>query len=1853
MKTRILLTTLLLSCLTAFLLSTSCRKKKVEIDPAFGQYISAFTSGVISKTSAIRIELTQDVSGVELNAEIEKKLFDFSPSIKGKAYWISANAIEFRPDEELKPGKNYTAEFKLGKVLEVPDHFKVFTFDFQVIEPAFKLTLLPYTPYADDNLEWNYVEGTIETSDVASAADVSAMLSAQQNNNPLTITWGATEGNTLFRFTIDSIQRVEASGKVEVRVEGDKIGADQLADEEIKIPSLSSFEVLDVSANQTAEPYLVASFSDPLLLSQDLTGLITLGETECSFAIDRNKVTIYPSSRLTGTIDVTLNEGIRNAAGKPLGKTSLFQVVIEEQKPAVRLVHKGTILPETDGLQIPFQTVNLRAVDIRIIKIFENNVLQFMQTNELDGQNELKRVGRPITRKTIRLDDDKSLNLHKWNTFRLKLDELIEQEPGAIYRIEFNFKRSYSLYPCGDSPTSGLATLSDEENQPEDLSSWDNPSSYYYYDDEYYDDEYQWNERDNPCSASYFYNRKVACNVLASNLGILVKGTPSNNYQVVVTNLLTTEPEKNVEVELFNFQRQSLGKVTTDNNGMATLQTKSKPFIAVAVKDKQRGYLKLDDGSSLSLSRFDVGGKQLSKGLKGYIYGERGVWRPGDTVFLTFVLQDKAKTLPADHPVVMELYNPQGQFVRKMVQKQTEHQFYPFRFTTEASAPTGNWQCYVKVGGAVFSKSLRIETIKPNRLKVNLELPATLIDASSQSVSGTLHSQWLHGAPARELKADVNLKLVPGTTHFTGYDNYVFEAPYTSFEPVEQEIFNGRLNDQGDVNITATLPVVKNAPGMLRANLVSKVYEPGGDASVQVQNIPYSPYPAYVGINFQKNERESAWFATDTAHRFEVVTLNAQGKPVNRNDLDFKVYKLDWRWWWDEGSDDLSVYVDQIGKRAVSSQTLRTVNGKTSVKFRVNYPEWGRYLVYVKDRIGGHVSGKIIYVDWPMWRGRSQKSDPSGLTMLSFSTDKKIYKPGEEAVVMLPKNTGGRALVSIENGSRIITSWWETLKEGSDARITFKITPDMTPNCYVHVTLIQPHKQVSNDLPLRMYGVVPIEVQDPGTVLSPRIKLPEVLRPAQPFTVEVSETSGQAMTYTLALVDEGLLDLTSFKTPNPRDEFFAREALGIKTWDLFDWVIGSFSGQMGPLFSIGGDGELQAGSKNQANRFKPVVKYLGPFTLSKNKTDKHHILLPMYVGSVRVMLVAGNGHAYGSTEKAVPVRNPLMVLSTLPRVAGPGEELVLPVNVFALEKKVKNVTVKIKTGGLLAIEGTSVQQATFRSTGDKTVFFRLKAQPRTGIEKVSISASGNGEQATDEIEIEVRNPNPPLTTYKEMVVEAGKSGTLEFEGLGSSPDDWNSLELSGIPPVDLSRSLDYLIGYPHGCAEQTISKAFPQLFLDEFMDLTKAHKEEINTFVTEAIKKLYGLQLADGSFTYWPGMGDASEWVTSYAGQFLVEARAKGYSVNEQTIDKWKRYQKRAAQNWTEQTRLNSPYRYYMSDLQQAYRLYTLALADAAEISAMNRLKELKTLSVQARWRLAAAYALAGKKEAARQLTAGASTQLSVYTAFNATFGSMERDEAMILETLLLTDQLPQAQTVARKVSQSLSGNNAYSTQSTAHALLAMARFARLGGKTGIDARYTVAGKSVQVKSGLPVYQVYLNKALHSGQVLINNQSKGILFTRLVTRTRPLHDASPASANNLKLDVAFTNSNGSPIDVSRLKQGNELSVTVTVTNPSAANDITDMALTQIMPSGWEIANERMLDQSDSPLVSRSNYTYRDYRDDRVLTYFNLKAGESKTFTLQLQAAYAGRFYLPAVMCEAMYDASTFARTTGQWVEVEP
>ncbi|MCF8331529.1 MAG: hypothetical protein K9H84_03670 [Bacteroidales bacterium] len=1821
------------------------KQKLLTVAPEFRKYVSAFTSGIIHKDDNIRIKLRVNYadSGM-IGKPVERSLFEISPEVKGKGYWINSSTFEFRPNKNLESGRLYNAKFFLSKLIDIPKEFKTLEFSFKTMQQSLELSIQQIKTLPGKQKKWQKLEGQLRLADIEDIKNIKNVVTANHKGSSKDITWTKTKTPRLYNFVIDSIPRLIEKSHLTIKWNGKPISSPQKGKKIIEITRLGTYKLRTIRTYNEPEQCILLEFSDPIDTKQDLNGLINIPGVKLHTVVDRNIIKAYPQVQLSGKKKIYISNGIKNHLGKTLSEPTEYEINFRSLKPEIRLKGKGVILPGSEKLLFSFEAVNLRAVDLTVYRIYENNILQFLQENDLNENSNLSRVSKIIYQGVVPLNSAEQpvINYSQWNDYSIDLKKFIQPAKGAIYRDKLNIRKEFSTYPCDGQEQTNMISLLDNEQKNTKKPEYDDWAYQRMYDDYgNYPSDYSWRERDNPCHNSYYYRKTYAKNILASDIGMMVKRGNDDKTIVFATDLISAQPLSGITIKAYDYQQQLIRVIQTNSEGKAEFSGK-KPFVIVAENNDERGYLKLNDGLSNSLSKFDISGSGLKEGLNGFIYGERDVWRPGDTLFISFMLEDKLNKLPEDVPVVCEFYTPHEQLYQRLVNNKAVNNIYTYKLKTNPEDQTGMWRIKINIGHAEFTKYVRIETIKPNRLDIQLNFSEEKIKQWDLQ-PGKLHVQWLHGGKASRLKAVSEVTLNPLKADFKNYKQFTFQDPSRSFSAEKYTVYEGITDKNGKAVIIPDFHLQSSSPGILNARFETRVFEKSGNPNVSIDNFTYYPYRSYAGINIPGGQNWFEPLETGKNNTIELCNVDADGKDILSNELKITVYKLSHSWWYDYSGNRLKRLLNDRSSEPYTSGTVKVRNGKATFNFRVNKPDYGRYFIRVTDLTSAHSSGRLVYFSGSNWWQKDKNKDFASL--LIFNSDKEQYQSGQQVELRIPSSESSKILISLENGMEVLKTEWI---EGSEDKTIyrFEATKDMAPTVYAHVTLLQPHAQTENDLPIRLYGVIPIQVEEKATHLYPQIKCSESFKPESKARITISEKNGKPMAYTLAIVDEGLLNLTNFKTPDPWKYFYQRKALGVKTWDIYDYVIGAFDGDLNRILSVGGDSYAQIDTEEkETNRFKPVVRFLGPFKSGANEHTTHTIDIPQYIGKVRIMAVAKHNEAYGHAKKNVEVKSPVMAYATLPRVLSPGEDVILPVNIFAMEDQINNISVNVKASDIFKIEDSRVKTVNFEQRGDKLINFKLKVKDAIGNGTVEVNARSGNHSATYTINIQVKNPNPLISNTTAKVIEGNKKEDLDYKPLGMKGTNKAILEISGIPPLDLSRRMEYLIRYPYGCIEQTTSSAFPQLFLDQFMELTNREQQDISRNIKATVHSIKRMQLSNGAFSYWPGSSSASLWGTSYAGHFLLEAREKGYNIPGDVIQKWYNYQLSKANRWT-MLHAESP----RSDLIQAYRLYTLAIYGEPAIGAMNRLKASGNLKAAASWMLAATYAKAGMKNTAKQVLVNAPEKIKPYHEYSYTFGSHIRDYSIIIEALILTGQSGKAFTYIREISKKLSSDQWLSTQTIAFSLVAISSYIEHN-KIGKQLNYevTINGKTSRFKQKKPFSQQEL-KAGKEQRVSIHNLSGGNLYVRLIRMGQPLENPIQSDNKNLFMDIQYQDMEGKPIDPVSLEQGTDFVAEVKIKHPGNIDNYKELALEQVFPSGWEITGMR-LNNGSIPRSNTGTYKYRDIRDDRVFTFFDLTRYETKTFRIMLNASYLGRFYHPVNQCKTMYSDDIYSYKSGYWVKV--
>ena len=1804
-------------------------------------------------TAPIKIHFSHQVAKPEALEQALSGIVDIQPDIDAEVIFSATDEISILPRQVLKPGQVLNITLKPLSLEGVSNQLAPYTFQTQVLIQDYELHLSGLAPGAKP--KHMRLEGSIRTADTAAIKLVEDSLQVKHLGKSLAIEWQQDNNGRVHRFKIDNIPRRAETSEIELAYSAEKLGVEKFGKQTIPVPALNEFQVTGAQTAQSRRQYIQVDFSETLDRQQNLDGLIQINGKAASAQIDGATLRVYPQAKLSGPATLTIENTLRSSRNQPLPAAFTKELIFIHELPGVRFARGGSIIPPGEAITVPIEAVNVNSLWVTAFEVYENNLPEYLKNYSLLSNTSDNSTGRYLWRKKIHLP---TVPFDSWQRFDLDLKELLQKHPGSMLNLEISIDKSNLAISCeDDSPSLRQKKLESYEgpNMQELVQrpAWFN--RYYSKANGYM--TYQ--ERRNPCHPDYFTsyyakNIKQQRNFLMSDIGLIVKKGNALDTHVVVNSIAKGSPLSQVELSLFNYQHQLVARAVSDKQGMAVLEPSGPGFYLIAQHHNDKNYLRFPRNEALPTSQFDTRGKHIAKGLKGFIYGERDVWRPGDTIYLSFILEDELHQLPANHPISLDFFDPKGNKFSTLTRTEAVGNIYTFTLNTKEDSPTGNWRAVVRVGGEYFDKIIKVETITPNRLKIDLS-PAQQ-PLKKQGGNTTLFAQWLHGATAKNLAAKTEIKLRPKTTAFPGYSQYIFDDPASAFKQYQQQVFDGKLNGQGKAQFKLDFSAVQNAPGKLNATFITRVFEQSGNFSTSIRNEEMLPYEQWVGLNIPEGKGYRGAINRDQDHPVQLVSIDSNGQALAGRELQLNVYQIGWRWWWDQSEEDLSNYWRSSGNYGVEQATLISdAQGIARWQLDKNKYDWGRHLIRVCDTQSGHCTGKEVYLGWS-W---SNQVNPDSATQLMLATDKESYQPGDIARITIPELAEGKILYSLENGSRVIQQQWLELAPGAKY-FELPITEAMAPNVYLNAMLILPQQGKQSDSPIRLYGITPLVVDNPKQSLSPKLTTPTTVRPQSQFEVSISENNNKKMHYTLAMVDEGLLGITGYTTPNPKDTFNQREALGVLTWDMYDGVVGAYGASLERLLHIGGGDKARDQQKGKDRRFPPVVKFLGAFTLKAGATNTHQIQLPQYMGAVRLMLVASGSGAYGKAESTVQVKQPLNLLATLPRVLGPKEKVSLPVNVFVSEDHIKQVKVKVSASDLFKVTKAE-HHFTFNEPSDQIASLELEVLNKIGKGEVRVVATAGEETAEQTIFIESRAPNPPSTITETKTLSPGESWSPSLAPHGMEGTNQSAVTISSFPPMNLEKRLDYLIRYPHGCVEQTTSAVFPQLFLSKVKELNTAQSDDIEQNIDVAINKLRNFQHGNGGFSYWPGTAYINRWASIYATHFLVEAKALGYAIPNNLLDKALGYLRTPADNDKQDQR------YAVN----AYRLLVLAKAEAPDVSAMNRLREALMQNKHnnanyqvARWQLAMAYQAMGLSDIAKELLEAHSNAIVSYDFLPYTYGSELRDTAILLSTYHALGFSDLSWQTTKQIAGMLSRDTWYSTHSLSWAFLALSEYANQA-VSAQGNQFSIRDNAQNPWQSLQSIKTFYQQSI-TPQVLqqhtwaVRNDGDKPLHIEVTNRGIPLPGEEPASNTGLKLDMAFYNTAGEQIDVGALPQGQDFYADITVSglNKKAAWKLEDLALMLRVPSGWQIRNERLEGDTLPPGLD-----YQDIRDDALVSYFSLwknhrwyyryrdNKHDSQQIRVKLNASFAGKFYLPAWRAHSMYQGNISAQVPGRWVEV--
>ena len=1620
-------------------------------------------------------------------------------------------------------------------------------------------------------------------------------------------------GERKYNFHLSNMKRAASDSRVEMILDGKPLNSKSKVVRYLDICAKNVFKAVDYVVDKEHSS-VTLYFSEPLM-QRNIDGFISVKPKKMGFRtemVDNKLVIHFDKSNVydyeTQNVELTIGSGIKDKAGNSLRQEQTFSFDLTDVQPKTRWTKNGVLVPEVGDPTIYFDAICLNSVVLRIVKVYDDNLLSFYQDNDLDDVGSIREAGRLVKKVTLTLNNPTP---YQWKTFPINLSDYVEVKAGDMYQLILDFGPADYAFATEESK---MLSLEDEGMEAD---YWDgNAYSFKKHD---YDGDW-----DDPLSLSYYNWVETKKNVIVTDLAMTAKMGADDAVDVFVFQISDAKPVAGAEVIAYNYQRQLISSGKTDGKGHVQLTCKNRPaFVLAKNRTGGQSIIKTNNGNSLSYSKFDVGGEPVEKGVAAFAYSNRGVWRPGDELQLNLILAEMGSKLPADYPIVMEIRDANNRMYARQSNNTPVGGIYTYTVPTSPNDETGLWKAVFKVGNSVVEKYLRVETVKPNRLEIKFNTPE-VISLSGNSTS-RLNAKWLNGLIASGLKAEIDVRVSSGTTSFKTFPTYTFGNDSESFYPEEYELFSGPLDGQGNANVSFEPLSDLSSQEMMKATFSTKVFEQGGDFSIASSTAMLSPFERYVGVELPKTESKyGSYYFTNRDWKFPVAVVKENGELANSTvSLSYQLYKLDNYWWWSsEDAYSLQKYIRGTYKNPEASGTL-TCNGKTSITFNIPDEKWGLYLLVVSDTYGGNTFAKVIRFDWDYATIHSTGSS-NGPVQLAMSSSKDSYKVGENIIVSFPANEKSTALVTVEANDRVLQTYLLN-HLGTEGQVEIKATEEMIPNVYVYVSLLQP-RDGDTKLPLRMYGVVPVKVEDSQLQLKPVLVLPETSNTKKTIQVKVKEENAKAMTYTLAVVDEGILGLTNYSTPNPYDYFNAKQALKVRTWDNYDYIIDAFNGKMGTLYAVGGDGFINQ-EITLDKRFKAYAVTLGPFELKAKGENTHEFQVPQCSGALRFMVVAkGEGKAFGAAEKEMKVVDPINLYPSAPRVTAPGDVMNLKVQVLSPTMKGKNLNVSVNNKNLNAI-GEVPSSVKVDDNGEAVIAMKVKVPETLGNATMDVKVSGGGFDAQSTTVIPIRMPYAEKRkTYTEEIAP-NSSKTMNFDLAGLTGTQEGNVMVASLIPVDFYSRLNYLSTYPYGCLEQMVSAAFPQLYFNYFIEQSEEEQQKTRDAVLNGINSLKSYQKADFSLTNWVGGNYSNPWTEIYALHFLIEARNQGFEVPSYLYDGLIKHQADIAKAWR-----NNP-DFPQGETIQAYRLFALALGGATDMGALNRFKELKLKYSLSSLLTAATYAQVGKKNMVSQFWPAMQEGEQMSDYFSS-FGSTTRDLAFLTysEILCGKDEAT-VQGHVNDLCEILNSSRWLDTQSTAFALFTLGKYAEKMGTSNKPISATVnfngQDRSLTSKTGSAAFTIV--PKVGSNKVEVKNTSDQKLTAKVYTKTSVAEYETAENGNFIQMKVNYYDKKGAALNPASLPMGTDFTAEVVVENPSDYR-VTELALSYYLASGWEIINERLNGDDNA-----TNAKHLDIRDDRAFFFFDLSAKQKKTFRIKLNATYEGEFMLPAVRCEDMYN----------------
>lgn len=1332
-----------------------------------------------------------------------------------------------------------------------------------------------------------------------------------------------------------------------------------------------------------------------------------------------------------------------------------------------------------------------------------------------------------------------------------------------------------------------------------------------------------------------------------SDLGLIAREGQDKMY-VFANSIKTAAPAEGVNVVVYAANNQLIGSGSTNSEGVAEIPYTKKevsgfrPAMVIAKTADDFNYLPFSS-TRVNTSRFDVGGKRNNpSGFDAFVYAERDIYRPGEKINFSVILRDREWKCPGDIPLKLKFLLPNGKELRSFRKSLNEQGSMEASIDLATAAITGSYTLEVYTSNDVLlaSKNFSVEEFVPDRIRVNTKLDRSFLRPGETAVLSVNAMNFFGPAAAnRNYETEIQVK----QKYFAPekYSDYDFSlANQTSF--FDKVVKQGQTDTEGNAAASYEVPAVYANMGALQANFYTTVFDETGRPVSRALSADIYTQDVFFGVK----EDGYDYYPLNQAIKFMLAAVNKDGNAVSST-ARVEVIKHEYRTVLTR-SGSYFRYDSQTEDKLMSSSQV-AVGNNTVYLYTPRSPGDYELRVY---RPGANSYVRRSFYSYGSWGNANTSFAVNTEGSIDISLDKKSYLAGENAKALFKTPFNGKLLVTMETDHVLSYQYVEV--SNRTASLDLKLKGEHVPNVYITATLIKPHE--TSDIPLTVaHGFRNVPVEEKSRKIPVTIQAKTAVRSGTHQQVKVKAAPGSYIT--LAAVDNGVLQISDFKTPDPYAYFYQKKALQVTAYDLYPLLFAEVRAS-----STGGDGDLEMEKRVNpmpAKRIKVVSYWSGIKKANGSGEANFELDIPQFSGELRLMAVSYKGESFGAAENTMTVADPIVISTALPRFLSPGDTVNVPVTVSNTTDKPATVSATLGIEGTLKAVGAASSSVVLKAKSEGRVNFRLVADPTIAVGKVTVTINGLGEKFTNATEISVR---PPSTLQKVTGSGSIAAGSTQRVNIGLSDFIAGStgyeLVVSRSPAMEIAQHLKYLVQYPYGCTEQTVSAAFPQLYYSDMADLmqlngTGQNKSNANTNIIEAIRKIKMRQLYNGAVTLWDGGGTEDWWTTIYAAHFLLEARKAGFDVDNSLLETMLGYINTRLKNRELITYYyNRDQNRKIAPKEVAYGLYVLALAGRTNVPAMNYYKaKPEVLALDSRYLLSAAYAAAGDKKSFTAMLPSAFAGEESVPQTGGSFYSDVRDEAIALNALLDADpgnaQIP---VMIRHVSAKLKSRAWLSTQERAFAFLAIGKHARATSQSTVTAEIRVNGKAVGKADGGQWRGDA--KALGGNSIEIVTKGSGRLYYFWQAQGISASGAYKEEDSYLRVRRRFYDRFGHAITGNTFRQ-NELIIIGITLERSFSTPVENVVITDLLPAGFEIENPRTKEIPGMDWIKDgSTPTALDVRDDRI--HFFVDANYNKqVYYYAVRVVSPGNFKMGPVSADAMYNGEYHSYNGAGMIRVVP